>query len=141
MNFFKIAALAAVVVSGSAMAVFPQFPNHNGPDSTMKVYQQGAGNNVNALQADARDSLVDVKQYGVSNGASIGQGADDSSITLLQDGFGNNATIGQWDAKDSTIDVKQYGGLNGATVSQTAGDSSITLTQAGFNNHANLQQH
>ncbi|TNV21900.1 major curlin subunit CsgA [Buttiauxella sp. B2] len=147
MNFFKIAAIAAVVVSSSAMASDLQFgwPGHgggdSGPESTMKVYQHGANNNVTALQADARKSTVDIKQYGSSNGADVGQGADNASVDLLQKGYGNNATIDQWEAKGSTIDVSQYGAKNGAIVNQTAAASSIDLTQVGYNNHANLQQH
>ncbi|WP_314142652.1 curli major subunit CsgA [Buttiauxella noackiae] len=150
MNFFKIAAIAAVVVSSSAMASDLQFGwpgngngngNNSGPESTMKVYQHGANNNVTALQADARKSTVDIKQLGSSNGADVGQGADNASIDLLQKGYGNNATIDQWEAKGSTIDVSQYGVRNGAVVNQTAAASSVELTQAGYGNQANLQQH
>ncbi|BCG09966.1 MULTISPECIES: curli major subunit CsgA [Buttiauxella] len=149
MNFFKIAAIAVVVVSSSAMASGLQFPwnpghgggNNNGPESEMKVYQHGANNNVTALQADAKKSTVDIKQYGVGNGADVGQGADNASIDLLQKGSNNNATIDQWEAKGSTIDVSQYGSRNGATVNQTAAGSSIELTQVGYRNGANLQQH
>ena len=153
MNFFKIAALAAVVVSGSAMAsVIPQFGDHghgnghghgntSGPESTLKVYQQGVGNSVTALQADARKSTVDVTQRGSRNGADVGQGADDATVTLLQSGTANQAVIDQWGAESSTIDVTQRGWRNGANVNQTAADSSIELTQVGFSNYANLSQY
>ena len=150
MNFFKIAAVVAVVVSGSAMAsVVPQFGGHGGhggnnntgPESTLKVYQQGVGNSVTALQADARESTVDITQRGSRNGADVGQGADDATITLLQSGTANQAVIDQWGAESSTIDVTQRGWRNGANVNQTAADSSIELTQVGFSNYANLSQY
>ncbi|GDX06811.1 curli major subunit CsgA [Buttiauxella sp. WJP83] len=150
MNFFKIAAIAAVVVSSSAMASDLQFgwPGNGGghggnsdPQSTLKVFQHGANNSATALQADARKSTTDIKQYGSGNFADVGQGADDATITLVQKGHANSATLDQWEAKGSTIDVSQYGYKNNATVNQTAAASSVDLTQIGYNNQANLQQH
>ena len=90
MNFFKVATLAAVVVSASAFAgSVPQYPGHggghgnnNGPDSTLSIYQTGSSNSALALQTDARDSEITVRQNGSSHGADVGQGPDDSTISL-----------------------------------------------------------
>lgn len=94
MKLFKVAVIAAIVVSGSAFAgAVPQFGGghgggwgggNNGPDSTLSIYQYGGGNSALALQTDARDSELTITQHGGGNGADVGQGSDDSSIDLLQ---------------------------------------------------------
>lgn len=108
MKLLKVAAFAAIVVSGSALAgVVPQWGgNHHGgggsnygPDSSMSIYQFGSSNVANALQSDARKSDVTITQHGHGNGANVGQGADDSTISLKQTGFQNSADINQWNAK------------------------------------------
>jgi major curlin subunit len=103
MKLLKVAVIAAIVVSGSAMAgSVPQYGhggnggwggNNSGPNSTLSIYQYGGNNAALALQSDARDSDVTIRQSGFGNGADVGQGADSSSIDLNQHGFGNNATI------------------------------------------------
>ncbi|EDU9137951.1 curlin major subunit CsgA, partial [Salmonella enterica subsp. enterica serovar Kentucky] len=105
MKLLKVAAFAAIVVSGSALAgVVPQWGgggNHNGggnssgPDSTLSIYQYGSANAALALQSDARKSETTITQSGYGNGADVGQGADNSTIELTQNGFRNNATIDQ----------------------------------------------
>lgn len=95
MKLLKVAAFAAIVVSGSALAgVVPQWGgNHHGggsnygPDSSLSIYQYGSNNAANALQSDARKSDVTITQQGRGNGAVVGQGADDSTISLKQTGF------------------------------------------------------
>ncbi|SCC43267.1 curli major subunit CsgA [Kosakonia oryziphila] len=142
MKLFKVAALAAIVVSASAFAgSVPQFPGHSGPNSELNIYQTGSGNSALALQADARDSTTTIRQNGSSNAADVGQGSDDSTISLSQNGFHNSSTIEQWNSKDSTIAVSQYGGGNGALVNQTASDSTVTVRQVGFGNNANAKQY
>jgi major curlin subunit len=117
MKFIKVAALAAIVVSGSAMAGmidqggWGHGGHDNGPNSTMNIYQYGGGNSAVALQTDARNSSLTIRQSGGGNGADVGQGSDDSTINLTQNGFGNSATLDQWNSKNSTMNVSQYGGL------------------------------
>lgn len=106
MKLLKVAAFAAIVVSGSALAgVVPQWGggNSSGPDSTLSIYQYGSANAALALQSDARKSETTISQSGYGNGADVGQGADNSTIELTQNGFRNNATIDQWNAKNSDI--------------------------------------
>ena len=93
MKLFKVAAVAAIVVSASAFAgSVPQFSGHGGhnyggPDSELSIYQTGSSNSALALQSDARDSTTTIRQNGSSNGADVGQGSDDSTISLSQNGF------------------------------------------------------
>ena len=149
MKLLKVAAFAAIVVSGSALAgVVPQWGgNHHGggskygPDSSLSIFQYGSNNAANALQSDARKSDVTITQQGRGNGAVVGQGADDSTISLKQTGFQNNATIDQWNAKNADISVTQFGGRNGALVNQTASDSNVLIQQVGFGNNATANQH
>lgn len=94
MKLLKVAAFAAIVVSGSALAgVVPQWGgggNHNGggnssgPDSTLSIYQYGSANAALALQSDARKSETTITQSGYGNGADVGQGADNSTIELIR---------------------------------------------------------
>ena len=67
MKLLKVAAIAAIVFSGSALAgVVPQYGggggnhggggNNSGPNSELNIYQYGGGNSALALQADARNS-------------------------------------------------------------------------------------
>ena len=104
MKFIKVAALAAIVVSGSAMAGMINqggwghghgHGGYGGPNSTLNIYQNGGGNSALALQTDARNSVLNISQTGGGNGADVGQGSDDSSINLTQNGFGNSATLDQ----------------------------------------------
>ncbi|MBW2819723.1 curlin major subunit CsgA, partial [Escherichia coli] len=99
MKLLKVAAIAAIVFSGSALAgVVPQYGggggnhggggNNSGPNSELNIYQYGGGNSALALQADARNSDLTITQHGGGNGADVGQGSDDSSIDLTQRGFG-----------------------------------------------------
>lgn len=77
MKLLKVAAFAAIVVSGSALAgVVPQWGgggNHNGggnssgPDSTLSIYQYGSANAALALQSDARKQSV----YGGSRSRNV----------------------------------------------------------------------
>ncbi|EIG1528840.1 TPA: curlin major subunit CsgA, partial [Escherichia coli] len=92
MKLLKVAAIAAIVFSGSALAgVVPQYGgggnhggggNNSGPNSELNIYQYGGGNSALALQADARNSDLTITQHGGGNGADVGQGSDDSSIDL-----------------------------------------------------------
>ncbi|EBP9896595.1 curlin major subunit CsgA [Salmonella enterica subsp. enterica serovar Sandiego] len=145
MKLLKVAAFAAIVVSGSALAgVVPQWGgggNSSGPDSTLSIYQYGSANAALALQSDARKSETTITQSGYGNGADVGQGTDNSTIELTQNGFRNNATIDQWNAKNSDITVGQYGGNNAALVNQTASDSSVMVRQVGFGNNATANQY
>lgn len=140
MKLFKVAAIAAIVFSGSVLAgTVPQFGgggghnpgngNNNGPNSELNIYQYGGGNSAVALQTDAKNSDLTITQHGGGNGADVGQGSDDNSIDLLQRGFGNSATLDQWNSKDSIMKVKQYGGGNGAAVDQTASNSQVNVTR------------
>lgn len=105
MKLLKVAAFAAIVVSGSALAgVVPQWGgggghnnggNNSGPESTLSIFQYGSANSALALQSDARKSDLSIKQYGHGNGADVGQGADNSGIDLTQNGYRNSATIDQ----------------------------------------------
>jgi major curlin subunit len=89
MKFIKVAALAAIVVSGSAMAGLINqggwghhgHGGYGGPNSTMNIYQSGGGNSAVALQTDARNSTLNISQTGGGNGADVGQGSDDSTIS------------------------------------------------------------
>lgn len=138
MKLFKVAALAALVVSGSALA----FPFHQADEnSQLKIYQNGSANHALALQSNAMDSKTDIKQLGANNGADVGQGSDDSSIDLLQSGYANNATLDQWNGEDSKIDVRQYGSGNGALVDQTASGSTVEIQQVGYGNNASAFQY
>ncbi|HBU96231.1 MAG TPA: curlin, partial [Leclercia adecarboxylata] len=92
MKLLKVAVIAAIVVSGSAMAgSVPQWGNHHGGGNnggnnispeTLTVYQYGGRNNVDALQSDARGSEITVSQSGFGNDADLSQGADSSEIDL-----------------------------------------------------------
>ncbi|MGQ7177425.1 hypothetical protein ACUOA5_18100, partial [Escherichia coli] len=63
MKLLKVAAIAAIVFSGSALAgVVPQYGgggnhggggNNSGPNSELNIYQYGGGNSALALQTDA----------------------------------------------------------------------------------------
>ena len=70
MKFIKVAVLAAIVVSGSAMAGmidqggWGHGGHDNGPNSTMSIYQYGGGNSAVALQTDARNSSLTIRQSG-----------------------------------------------------------------------------
>lgn len=161
MKFFKVAALAAMVVSGSALAApFHQY----GEDSSLKIYQYGTSNNANALQSDAYHSTTEIKQRGSNHVADTGQGSDnsfikltqnghgqtasidqwggsDSGVTVNQDGYRNNATVNQWSSRNSATTVNQDGHLNNATVNQSASSSQVYVTQVGAFNTANAAQH
>ncbi|CEJ63935.1 MULTISPECIES: curli major subunit CsgA [Citrobacter] len=150
MKLLKVAAFAAIVVSGSALAgLVPQLNSNGhhhggsnyGPDSSLSIYQYGSSNVANALQSDARKSDVTITQHGHGNGATVGQGADDSTISLKQTGFQNSADINQWNAKNADISVTQFGGRNGAVVNQTASDSNVLIQQVGYGNNATANQH
>ncbi|EFW4098823.1 curlin, partial [Shigella sonnei] len=65
MKLLKVAAIAAIVFSGSALAgVVPQYGggnhggggNNSGPNSELNIYQYGGGNSALVLQTDARNS-------------------------------------------------------------------------------------
>ncbi len=69
MKFIKVAALAAIVVSGSAMAGSINqggwghghgHGGYSGPNSTLNIYQDGGGNSAVALQTDARNSVLNL---------------------------------------------------------------------------------
>ncbi|MGK9171626.1 curlin major subunit CsgA [Yokenella regensburgei] len=146
MKLFKVAVVAALVVSASAFAgSVPQYGHGNhdnsGPDSDLSIYQSGSGNSALALQTNARGSETTIRQNGASNGADVGQGSDRSEISLSQNGFRNSATIDQWNSHNSDITVSQYGGRNGALVNQTASDSSVLVHQVGFGNNATANQY
>lgn len=149
MKLLKVAVIAAIVVSGSAMAgSVPQWGgpggnhgNNNGPDEKLTVYQYGGNNLVNSLQSDARDSTIDVRQHGFGNTADLSQGADDSTIDLNQRGFGNSATVSQWTGKNLSVDVSQSGGRNAVDIRQTANGSEANITQVGFGNRVNAGQY
>ncbi|OUE56471.1 curli major subunit CsgA [Citrobacter amalonaticus] len=141
MKLLQVAAFAAIVVSGSALAgSVPQWSS-SGPESTLSIYQSGVNNAALALQSDARKSDTTIHQNGFGNGADVGQGSDNSTIDLTQNGFKNNATIDQWNGKNSDITVSQYGGHNAALVNQTASDSSVLVHQVGFGNNATANQY
>lgn len=161
MKFFKVAALAAMVVSGSALAApFHQY----GEDSSLKIYQYGTSNHANALQSDAYHSTTEIKQRGGNHNAETGQGSDnsyikltqngyaqnasidqwggsDSGVTVTQDGFHNNATVNQWSSRNSATTVDQDGHFNNATVNQTASSSQVYVTQVGAFNSASASQY
>ena len=85
MKLLKVAAIAAIVFSGSALAgAIPQYGgggggnhggggNNSGPNSELNIYQYGGGNSAVALQADARNSDLTITQHGGGNGADVGQ--------------------------------------------------------------------
>ena len=146
MKLFKVAVLAALVVSAGAFAgVVPQYGHgghgNSGPNSELSIYHSGSGNSALALQSDARDSETTIRQHGASNGANVGQGSDNSEISLSQNGFRNSATIDQWNSRNSDITVSQFGGRNGALVNQTASDSTVLVHQVGFGNNATANQY
>ncbi|AKE58577.1 curli major subunit CsgA [Citrobacter farmeri] len=148
MKLLQVAAFAAIVVSGSALAGSvsqwgggSDHGSSSGPDSNLSIYQFGTNNAALALQSDARKSDTTITQHGYGNGADVGQGADNSTIDLTQKGFKNNATIDQWNGKNSDITVSQYGGRNAALVNQTASDSSVLVKQVGFGNNATANQY
>ena len=126
MKLFKVAVIAAIVVSGSAFAgAVPQFGGghgggwgggNNGPDSTLSIYQYGGGNSALALRRRTPEILNwPLPARGGGNGADVGQGRWQFYRSAAK-GFGNSATIDQWNSKDSVINVKQFGGGNGAAV-------------------------
>ncbi|RJL04458.1 hypothetical protein D5066_01850 [Enterobacter chuandaensis] len=84
MKFIKVAALAAIVVSGSAMAGMINQGGwghghghgqggYSGPNSTLNIYQNGGGNSALALQTDARNSVLNISQIGFGNHATAHQ--------------------------------------------------------------------
>lgn len=81
MKLIKIAVIAALVVSGSAMA----FPFHQSAEnSTLKIYQQGVNNNTTALQSDAKNSTTEINQLGTANGADVGQVLTTAKFCLIR---------------------------------------------------------
>lgn len=79
MKFIKVAALAAIVVSGSAMAGMINQGGwghghghgqggYSGPNSTLNIYQNGGGNSALALQTDARNSVLNIARPVVVTG-------------------------------------------------------------------------
>ncbi|WP_333850125.1 curli major subunit CsgA [Leclercia sp.] len=149
MKLLKVAVIAAIVVSGSAMAgSIPQWGNNHGGNGnnnvspeTLTVYQYGGRNNVDALQSDARGSEITVTQSGFGNDADLSQGADSSSIDLNQRGQGNSATISQWSGKDLTANVRQSGGRNDVDLRQTSNGATANITQVGFGNTVTAGQY
>lgn len=149
MKLLKVAVIAAIVVSGSAMAgSVPQWGNNHGgngnnnvsPES-LTVYQYGDRNNVDALQSDARGSEITVRQNGSGNDADLSQGADSSEISLTQRGQGNEATISQWSGRDLSATVSQSGGRNEVDLRQTMNGASANITQVGFGNTVTAGQY
>jgi major curlin subunit len=148
MKLLKVAVIAAIVASGSAMAgSIPQWGNNHGgsnnnvsPES-LTVYQYGGRNNVDALQSDARGSEINVTQSGFGNDADLSQGADKSEINLTQKGHGNEATISQWSGRDLSATVKQQGGRNEVDLRQTMNGATANITQVGFGNTVTAGQY
>ncbi|EFA3994129.1 major curlin subunit CsgA [Escherichia coli] len=104
MKLLKVAAIAAIVFSGSALAgVVPQHGGGNGADvgqgsddSSIDLTQRGFGNSATLDQWNGKDSTMTVKQFGGGNGAAVDQTASNSSVNVTQVGFGNNATAHQY---------------------------------------------
>ncbi|MCT4704286.1 curlin [Enterobacteriaceae bacterium H20N1] len=119
MNLFKVAALAALVVSGGALA--GHFPVHNSQgNETLSIYQEGVNNVALADQGSSPDAVIDIKSYGYNNYVKSNQsGASDSD----------------------TFVVQSQGGKNTAITNQTADNSTISVTQVGWGNYANAYQH
>lgn len=119
MNLFKVAALAALVVSGSALASGFHFPQSQG-DETLRIYQEGVNNVALADQGSSPDAVIDIKSSGYNNYVKSTQtGASDSD----------------------TFVVQSQGGKNTAITNQTADNSTISVTQVGWGNYANAYQH
>lgn len=118
MNLLKVAALAALVVSGSALAggYFPQPSGHE----KLSIYQEGVNNVALADQSSSPDAVIDIKSTGYNN-----------YVKSTQTG-----------AKDSdTFVVQSQGGKNTAITNQTADSSTLSVTQVGWGNYANAYQH
>ncbi|WP_435947850.1 curli major subunit CsgA [Dryocola sp. BD586] len=118
MNLFKVAALAAVVISGSAMA--GHYPQNSQGHESLSIYQEGVNNVALADQGSSPDASIDIKSFGYNNYVKANQsGASDSD----------------------TFVVQSQGGKNTAITTQTADNSTIAVTQVGWGNYANAYQH
>ncbi|EFZ8639242.1 TPA: curlin [Escherichia coli] len=105
MKLLKVAAIAAIVFSGSALAgVVPQYGGggngadvgQGSDDSSIDLTQRGFGNSATLDQWNGKNSEMTVKQFGGGNGAAVDQTASNSSVNVTQVGFGNNATAHQY---------------------------------------------
>jgi hypothetical protein len=139
MNCLKLAVLAAAVVaSGSAMAIIPQFDS----PETVNIYQQGVGNVAGVSQTDADGSSVSINQWGSLNNANVTQTMHNSTISLTENGYNNLANLSQTGTSSwASMTVKQSGALNSATVAQSDFGAVANVTQVGYHNTANVQQH
>lgn len=135
MKLIKLAAVCAIVVSGSAFAVLPQFVSE-----TVKIYQNGGLNGADVDQNHAFGSLVDIKQDGVKNFADVYQSGNKSDLKIDQKHYDNYAKVDQT-ADFADVNVKQSGWKNVAIVNQSMDFASTSIDQHGYNNWANVNQH
>ena len=157
MKLWKIVAVSALVVSGSAFATSPGHGGggsdhgHNPPSSTVptftatqwnseiQIYQQGTANLANATQTGAQKSLTAVNQDGFRNTSGTNQTGDGSLISVAQKGEYNTANVSQ-SANGSKVLVSQNGSGNYAQASQGANGSLTSITQLGTANLAYASQ-
>ncbi|CAM3678782.1 curli major subunit CsgA [Rahnella victoriana] len=153
MKLWKIVAVSALVVSGSAFAghggggdYTPTPPVSTVPtftatqwNSEIQIYQQGTSNLANATQSGAQKSLTSIGQDGYRNTASTNQTGDGSLVSVSQKGDFNNANVAQT-ANGSKVLVSQNGSGNYAQASQGANGALTNIVQSGTGNLAYASQ-